>query len=122
MTLTDEEFEELKDLQETFYYFYLTPVDDKEDHLRPFMIYTEQAELISRALTEVVEREIDKRREQVRVKSIVEQVLEKPMSKRLITKLEPKESCKYELPCGRCDLTKSLCSYNYEVTKDGDGI
>ena len=76
---------------------------------------------IYKTLTRVIEEEIDKRREKDKVKSLVEQMFEKPMSE-MPTILEPRKTCKYELPCGRCDLTKSLCSYNYEVKTDGNDI
>ncbi len=116
MTLTDEEFVVLKGLQEKFYYFNVSSVDTKEK-LLPFMIYKDQAELISRALTEVIEREIDKRREKDKVNSKVEYML-KNQSLSIVNE----SKCKYELPCGKCDLSKEICTYKYEVTKYGNGI
>ena len=120
MRLTDEEFDELNKIH-TRLFACIQLLTDEDKGLN-FYLSTEEIELIYKALTRVIEEEIDKRREKDKVKSLVEQILEKPIPERFATKLEPKSSCKYELPCGRCDLTKSLCSYNYEVKTDGNDI
>lgn len=120
MKLTDEEFEELKKLQNMIN----SSLQDYGDKRRvlDLCITGEQLDIINEALIDSIEAEMDRRRKNDKIKSIVEQVLEKPVPERLATKLELKGSCKYELPCGRCDLTKSLCSYNYEVKTDGNDI
>lgn len=119
MKLTDEEFDELDKIH-TRLFACIQLLTDEDKGLN-FYLSTEEIELIYKALTRVIEEEIDKRREKDKVKSLVEQILEKPMLE-MPTILEPKKICKYELPCGRCDLTKSLCGYNYEVKTDGNDI
>lgn len=121
MRLTDEEFDDLKNIQ--------IIISDTIQRMRQegmnktvVSLTYKKLEIIEEALIDSIEAEMDRRRKNDKIKSIVEQVLEKPIPERFATKLEPKSSCKYELPCGRCDLTKSLCSYNYEVKTDGNDI
>lgn len=115
MHLTDEEFEELKKLQNMIN----SSSQDYGDKRRisDLCITGEQLDIINEALIDSIEAEIDRRRKNDKIKSQVEKMFEKP-----VMKLEPKESCKYELPCGRCDLSKELCSYKFEVKTDGIDI
>lgn len=116
--MSDEDFKKLKELQEKVFNL----LQQSKEECAGVVSYCsyEDLDMINEALIDSIEAEIDRRRKNDKIKSIVEQVLEKPVSERLATKLEPKKSCKYELPCGRCDLTKNLCSYNYEVKIDGN--
>ena len=116
MHLTDEEFEELTKLQNMIN----SSSQDYDDKRRilDLCITGEQLDIINEALIDSIEAEMDRIRKSDRIKSQVEIMLEKQP----VMKLEPKKSCKYELPCGKCDLTKNLCSYNYKVKTDGNGI
>ena len=39
--------------------------------------------------------------------------VDKPMNKIGQFQIQNFQKCKYHLPCGRCELTKELCTYNY---------
>ena len=114
--LTDEGFKQLKELQEKIFNL----LQQSEEECTGIVSYYsyEDLDMINEALIDSIEAEKNRRRKSDRIKSQVEMMLEKQP----VMKLEPKKSCKYELPCGKCDLTKNLCSHNYEVKTDGNGI
>lgn len=114
--MSDEDFKELKELQEKMFNLLQQSKEECAGVVSYFSI--EALDMINEALIDSIEAEMDRRRKNDKIKSIVEIMSEKQP----VMKLEPKKSCKYELPCGKCDLTKNLCNYNYEVKTDGNDI